>query len=90
MATDIFDPLEHDYDSTTQCLFRSAVEFSEFIELKASKANNSLVNTIIEYCEYSDVDYTDLSNLITPNLRDKIQIEMQDIGLMPKTSQLVF
>jgi hypothetical protein len=37
-----------------------------------------------------DLDPNDISRLVSTSLREKIKIEMQEMGLMPRTSTLEF
>lgn len=80
-----------EYDQETKAfIFSSAVEFSEFIETRAAKEEQTLVQTLIDFCEYDDINYEDLSYMLTPNIKKKITAEMQNLGFLPKSSQLEF
>lgn len=74
--------------NTEHIVFQSANEFSHYIETLAYKENKTHVSAIIEYCDDRDVDIEDISHYISRSLKEKIAIEMQEDGLLPKTSQL--
>lgn len=71
-------------------LFNDAIEFSEYIETYAQKNSINITAACIDYTDMHDVEYTDLVKLITPSLKGKIELEMQDAGLLPKTNRIEF
>lgn len=84
---DTFSDGEEVADNT---LFKSATDFSHFVEVTA--VNNSLTRTqvILDYCEAREIDYLQIANLLSPTLREKIAFEMQEAGLMPSHTVLEF
>jgi hypothetical protein len=89
-GVDIFNPETYDYTRPSIVLFATPQEFSEYIELSASHRDVSLTTALIEYCELSDLDYDNLSSMLTNTIKEKIALEMQEDGLMQKTSRLEF
>ena len=71
-------------------IFRTPNEFSLYIEMTAVKQQRTCTDVIIEYCDIRDLDPDDISKLISVSLREKIKIEMQELGLMRKTSTIDF
>lgn len=71
-------------------IFRTPNEFSLYIEMTAVKQQRTCTDIIIEYCDIRDLDPDDISKLISVSLREKIKIEMQELGLMRKTSTIEF
>ena len=71
-------------------IFKTAVDFSQFVEITAAKQGASLTQVILEYCENKDVDYLDVAKLLSPTLKEKIAFEMQEAGLLPKHTVLEF
>ena len=65
-------------------LFRSATEFSMFITNTAHKNGDTLTATILAYCDDRDIDPEGIAKLISKPLKDLIEIEMQEAGLLPK------
>lgn len=71
-------------------IFRTATDFSQFVELTAAKSGVSLTQVILDYCDNRDVDYEDISKLLSTNLKEKLAFEMQEAGLLPRQSTLEF
>ncbi len=75
---------------TENLIFRTANEFSLYVEMSAVKTERTCTDVILSYCEMRDLDPNDISRLVSTSLREKIKIEMQEMGLMPRTSTLEF
>ena len=75
---------------TENLIFRTANEFSLYVEMSAVKTERPCTDVILSYCEMRDLDPNDISRLVSTSLREKIKIEMQEMGLMPRTSTLEF
>ena len=71
-------------------LFKSASEFSQFVELTALSEARTCTSVILDYCEDNDLDADDIQKLISRPLREKIMVEMQEEGYLRKTSELPF
>ena len=91
-GVDIFDPTQLNIDIETKrpLIFRTASEFSEYIEVTAYHNDLTVTQMLLDYCEIHDIEYEELGNMLTPTLKNKIACEMQESGFMPKTSQLAF
>ncbi len=88
----IFDSEDFHVNGTvlSNTIFKTAVDFSQFVETTAAKQGASLTQVILEYCENKDVDYLDVAKLLSPTLKEKIAFEMQEAGLLPKHTVLEF
>lgn len=71
-------------------LFSNPVEFSEYVEMIAAKQESTITTVLLNYYEMFDVEYEDLSKLLTASIKGKIMLELQDLGLMQKETQLQF
>jgi hypothetical protein len=71
-------------------IFKTATDFSQFVETTAAKQGLTLTQVILDYCENKDVDYLDVAKLLSQTLKDKIAFEMQEAGLLPKHTVLEF
>lgn len=97
-GVEIFDPRDiHRIDYTSPSLlhtemfiFRTPVEFSEFIEMFSVKNSMTVTQVLLDYCEEHDLEYGQLAAMLTQNLKNKIAAEMQESGLLPKTATLSF
>lgn len=58
-------------------------QFSIHIEELAIKKNLTLLEAIILFCEENYIDVIEVVPLISPTLRDKLQQNYQDLGLLP-------
>jgi hypothetical protein len=68
--------------TSSNFLFKSASDFSQYIEMTAAKESRTCTQVIIEYCEDRDIWPADVAKLIIPSLKGKIQMEMIEAGLM--------
>jgi len=65
-------------------------EFSLKIEEIVKQKRISYMDAIIWYCEQNDIDTGSVSSLISKSLKEKIQIEAQNLRMIkiPKCGQL--
>lgn len=61
----------------------NSTQFSIHIEELAIKKNLTLLEAIILFCEENYIDVIEVVPLIGPTLRDKLQQNYQDLGLLP-------
>ena len=71
-------------------LFENANEFSQHIETLANSKKMGLVDTIVMYCEDNYIKPNEISKLINKSLKDKLEMEFQEMNFLPKTSTLDF
>lgn len=71
-------------------LFETPSEFSHYIESLADDKEIGLIDTILMYCEDNYIEPEDVSSLINRSLKDKIEMEFQDMNYLPKTATLEF
>ena len=68
--------------------FRSPTEFSLYIEERVSKERLGYMDAIIDYCYHNSVDIENIGNLVTPSLKEKIQIEAEESNMMRPKGKL--
>ena len=73
---------------TNSKMFEDSNSFSKFIEQKAREQKCSHVDAILEYCKENYIDPNDIKSLINKSLKDKIQMDFQESGHLPKTAKL--
>lgn len=73
---------------TDNVLFSCANEFSYFIENNAIESGKTCTQTILDYCDNRDIEPDEISKLISPSLRGKLQMELIDLGLLPEHNTL--
>lgn len=71
-------------------LFKSANEFSQYIQRLSYENDHSLTYTLTEYCEERDIDPEDIVKLISKPLKELLAIEFQESGLLKRTSTASF
>ncbi len=49
-----------------------------------SEKKMSYVDAILEYCKEYELEPEYIKNLITPALKEKLEIEFRDVNLLPK------
>lgn len=65
-------------------LTSSANEFSLFIETLSNEKRISKMDAILEYCNENFIDPIDVVPNINKSLKDKIELELQNEGRLPK------
>jgi hypothetical protein len=73
---------------TDNVLFRSATDFSQFIETEAIKQDRPCTDIILEYCDEKDIEPDAVGKLINESLKGKIELEMIESGLLEKRNTL--
>ncbi len=71
-------------------LFETPSEFSLHIESIAYDKEIDIIDAILLYCDDNFIEPSDISGLINRSLRDKIELEFQDMNYLPKTATLEF
>jgi hypothetical protein len=71
-------------------LFETSTEFSHYIESLADDKEIGLVDTILMYCENNFIEPEDISSLINRSLKEKLEMEFQELKYLPRTSTLEF
>lgn len=62
--------------------FATATEFSIFIEQRAITDGQSLMDTIIAYCDEKDIEIDSVGKMISKSLKEKIRVEAVDLNMM--------
>lgn len=70
------------YDATGRPIFQSANEFSIYIEKKANESRSTVLETMIQFINDYDVEPDLLKPLISQSLKDKLEQDFIDIGLI--------
>lgn len=68
--------------------FRSPTEFSLYVEERVSSEKIGYMDAILDYCYQNDVDIDGIANLITPSLKEKIELEAVEANIMKRRGQL--
>jgi len=59
-------------------------DFSQFIEQEALSKNQTCFDTLLEYCVFNAIEPEDIKKMISPSLKDKIEVEVRRENKLPK------
>ena len=69
-------------------MFRNAAQFSLHIEKLALEKRISHMDAVLLYCEENFIEPDEIKSLVNKTLRDKIEIDMREVNLLPKVATL--
>lgn len=69
-------------------MFEDSKSFSLYIEQMARDNKCSHVDAILSYCKENFIDPEDIKSLINKSLKEKMKMDFQDSGHLPKTAKL--
>ena len=69
-------------------VFEDSKSFSLYIEQMARDKKCSHVDAILEYCKENFIDPEEIRSLINKSLKEKMKMDFQESGHLPKTAQL--
>ena len=69
-------------------MFKNANEFSLHIEKMVQEKRLSHMDAVLDYCKENFLEPADVTKLINKSLKDKIEIEFQEMNYLPKTAKL--
>ena len=67
---------------------RNSTKFSLEIEKLSKKEDLPYMETVILYCDKEGLEIENIGKLVNTSLKEKIEIEAQNLNYMPKTSSL--
>lgn len=73
---------------TNTPLFRTANEFSMYIEQYSYDKNMPLMDSILEYCSINSLEPDDIASLVGKSLKEKLAVELRASGLLPALASL--
>jgi len=62
--------------------FKTDSEFSQHIELEAMQSGETIIDTILAYCEKNDIDEELIAKLLTGSIKEKIRYEALELKLI--------
>jgi hypothetical protein len=69
-------------------MFKTANEFSLHIEKVVAETGDTHMDVLLKYCEDNYIDPADICSLISKSLKDKIEVEFQELNYLPKQATL--
>ena len=79
MVTEVI-PLTDEFLITKQ--FKTAAEFSIFIEKLARDSRTPCMDILIDYCEKRNIEVGSVASLISTSLKEKIRVEAQQLNML--------
>ena len=77
-----------DIGSIRNEMFKTANEFSLYIEQMVRDTKLSYMDAVLEYCKENYLEPEDVAKLINKSLKDKIEMNFRDLNYLPKQAQL--
>jgi hypothetical protein len=68
--------------------FKSANEFSLYIEKTARDQRVSHLDAVLEFCAKHMIDPTEVASKINKSLKEKIENDFRELNYLPKIAQL--
>lgn len=68
--------------------FKTANDFSMFIEKMAVEQNISHLDAVIKYCSDHMIEPEEIVSKINKSLREKIEVDFRDLNYLPKHAEL--
>jgi hypothetical protein len=69
-------------------MFKTANEFSLHIEKLKQESGAPYMDTLLKYCEDNYIDPADIAPMLSKSLKDKIEVEFQELNYLPKVAKL--
>ena len=69
-------------------MFKTANEFSLYIEQIVLDKKMTYMDAVLEYCKENYLEPEDVSKLINKSLKDKIEMNFRELNYLPKQAQL--
>lgn len=66
------------------------VQFSLYVETRASQEDTTCMDIICDFCKEHDLDFSEITKYITENLKQKIRVEAETARLYKKTNTVTF
>lgn len=69
-------------------MFKTANEFSLYIEQIVKEKRVNHLDAVLEYCKENFIEPDDISSLINKSLKDKIEVCFRELNYLPKQAKL--
>lgn len=66
--------------------FKTATEFSQFIEKQAFENNIQCMDILVDYCVKKEIEMESVAVLLTSSLKEKIRAEAEELNLLKRKS----
>ncbi len=66
--------------------FKTATDFSQYIEKKSSQTNIPCMDILVDYCVKKEIEMESVAVLLTSSLKEKIRAEAEELNLLKRKS----
>jgi hypothetical protein len=66
--------------------FKTATEFSQYIEKKSFTNNIPCMDILVDYCVKKEIEMESVAVLLTSSLKEKIRAEAEELNLLKRKS----
>lgn len=66
--------------------FKTATEFSQYIEKQAFENNIQCMDILVDYCVKKEIEMESVAVLLTSSLKEKIRAEAEELNLLKRKS----
>lgn len=66
--------------------FKTATDFSQYIEKKAFQSNIPCMDILVDYCVKKEIEMESVAVLLTSSLKEKIRAEAEELNLLKRKS----
>lgn len=70
--------------------FMTKVKFTKLIENCVRDTRLSYIDAVVHMCEETQIDPADVKKYISPSIKQKIEVEAQELNFLPKQNTLLF
>lgn len=74
--------------NTLANMFKTANEFSLYIEKVVAEKKCTHMDAVLKYCEENYLEPSDIAKLVNKSLKSKIALNMQELNYLPKQAKL--
>jgi hypothetical protein len=64
--------------------FKTATDFSQYIEKKAFQSNIPCMDILVDYCVKKEIEMESVAVLLTSSLKEKIRAEAEELNLLKR------
>jgi len=70
--------------------FMTKAKFTKLIENCVRDTRLSYIDAVVHMCEETQIDPADIKKYISPSIKQKIEVEAQELNFLPKQNTLLF
>ena len=80
----VMDGSEVTYEFLITREFKTATDFSQYIEKKAFQSNIPCMDILVDYCVKKEIEMESVAVLLTSSLKEKIRAEAEELNLLKR------